>query len=118
MYVGKTPLAQLMGFLPWSTFFSIVARYGGDHQVRSLPCTDQFRALVFVQLTYRESLRDIEACLAPQSVKLCHMGIRSLVAGVPNVLPRIWFYLSAHLHGHVHADGFKILVNYFAFIGG
>jgi len=77
MYVGKTLFAQLMDFLPWTTFARIVTRYGGDHRVRNLPCTDQFRVLVFAQLTYRESLRDIEACLAAQSAKLYHMGIRS-----------------------------------------
>jgi len=77
MYVGKTLFAQLMDFLPWTTFSRIVNRYGGNHRVRSLPCAEQFRVLVFAQLTYRESLRDIEACLAAQSAKLYHMGIRS-----------------------------------------
>lgn len=77
MYVGKTLFAQLMDFLPWTTFSRIVDRYGGNYRVRSLSCTDQFRALVFAQLTYRESLRDIEACLTAQSAKLYHMGIRS-----------------------------------------
>jgi hypothetical protein len=77
MYVGKTLFAQLMDFLPWTTFSRIVTRYGGNHRVRSLPCAEQFRVLVFAQLTYRESLRDIEACLAAQSAKLYHMGIRS-----------------------------------------
>jgi len=77
MYVGKTLFAQLMDFLPWTTFTRIVDRYGGNYRVRSLSCTDQFRALVFAQLTYRESLRDIEACLTAQSAKLYHMGIRS-----------------------------------------
>ncbi len=77
MYVGKTLFAQLMDFLPWSTFTRIVDRYGGNYRVRSLLCADQFRALVFAQLTYRESLRDIEACLTAQSAKLYHMGIRS-----------------------------------------
>ncbi|MCP3689747.1 MAG: IS4 family transposase [Gammaproteobacteria bacterium] len=77
MYVGKTLFAQLMDFLPWSTFTRIVDRYGGNYRVRSLSCADQFRALVFAQLTYRESLRDIEACLTAQSAKLYHMGIRS-----------------------------------------
>jgi len=79
MYVGKTLFAQLMDFLPWTTFARIVTRYGGNYRVRSLPCTDQFRVLIFAQLTYRESLRDIEACLAAQSAKLYHMGIRSPV---------------------------------------
>lgn len=79
MYVGKTLFSQIMDFLPWTTFSRIVSRYGGNHRVRTLPCTDQFRILAFAQLTYRESLRDIEACLAAQSAKLYHLGIRSPV---------------------------------------
>jgi IS4 transposase len=79
MYVGHTLFAQLMDYLPWTTFTRIVARYGGDHRVRTLPCTEHFRILAFAQLTYRESLRDIEACLSAQTAKLYHMGIRSPV---------------------------------------
>ena len=77
MYTGKTLFAQLMDFLPWTTFSRIVDRYDGDRRVRTLPCTEQFRVMAFAQLTYRESLRDIEACLSAQSAKLYHMGIRS-----------------------------------------
>jgi Domain of unknown function (DUF4372)/Transposase DDE domain len=76
MNLGKTLFAQLMDFLPWSTFARIVARHGGDRYVKSLNCTDQFRAMAFAQLTYRESLRDIEACLAAQAAKRYHMGFR------------------------------------------
>jgi len=65
-----------MDFLPWKTFHRVVARYGGNHRVRTLPCSDHFRILAFAQLTYRESLRDIEACLTAQAGKLYHMGIR------------------------------------------
>lgn len=79
MYTGKTLFAQLMDFLPWTTFARIVTRYGGDHRVRTLPCTEHFGILAFAQLTYRESLRDIEACLSAQAAKLYHMGIRSPV---------------------------------------
>jgi len=64
MYTGKTLFAQLMDFLPWTTFNRIVIHYSGDHRVRTLTCTEQFRILAFAQLTYRESLRDIEVCLA------------------------------------------------------
>ena len=60
MNLGKTLLAQLMEFVPWTRFARIVARYGGDSRVRSLSCTEQFRAMAFAQLTFRESLRDIE----------------------------------------------------------
>jgi len=77
MYTGKTLFAQLMDFLPWTTFTRIVERYGGNHRVRTLPCAEHFRILAFAQLTYRESLRDIEACFTAQSAKLYHMGIRS-----------------------------------------
>ena len=77
MYTGKTLFAQIMDFLPWKTFHRLVCRYNGDHRIRTLPCTEHFRALAFAQLTYRESLRDIEACLSAQSAKLYHMGIGS-----------------------------------------
>jgi hypothetical protein len=80
MYVGKTLFAQVMEFLPWKTFHRIVNRYGGDYRTRSLSCTEQFRVMAFAQLTYRESLRDIEVCLAAQSGKLYHMGIGAAVA--------------------------------------
>ena len=76
MYAGKTLFAQLMEFLPWTTFARIVARYGGDSGVRTLSCAEHFRAMAFAQLTYRESLRDIEACLSAQTAKLYHMGFR------------------------------------------
>ena len=64
MYTGKTLFAQIMDFLPWKTFHRLVSRYDGDHRIRTLPCAEHFRALAFAQLTYRESLRDIEACLS------------------------------------------------------
>ena len=74
MNTGKTLFAQLMDFLPWKTFSRIVARYDGDSGVRTLSCGEQYRAMAFAQLTYRESLRDIETCLAVQASKLYHMG--------------------------------------------
>ena len=52
-----------MEFVPWTTFARLVERYGGDHRVRTLTCAEQYRAMAFAQLTYRESLRDIETCL-------------------------------------------------------
>ena len=69
-----------MDFLPWKSFHRIVARHGGDHRVRTLSCAEHFRILAFAQLTYRESLRDIEACLSAQAAKLYHMGIREAVS--------------------------------------
>ena len=79
MNAGKLLFAQLMDFLPWTSFARSVARCGGDRKVRSLTCAEQFRAMAFAQLTYRESLRDIEACLNSQPSKLYPMGFRSPV---------------------------------------
>ena len=76
MHTGNTLFAQLMDFLPWTTFTRIVNRYGGDYKVRTLRCTEHYRVMAFAQLTYRESLRDIEACLSAQPAKLYHMGFR------------------------------------------
>jgi len=79
MNLGKTMFAQLMEFVPWTSFARIVTRYGGDSGVRSLSCAEQFRAMAFAQLTYRESLRDIETCLQANRAKLYGMGFRSPV---------------------------------------
>src|SRR6516225_423095 len=79
MNVGKTLFAQLMDFLPWSTFTRLVERYGGDHRARTLTCAEQYRAMAFAQLTFRESLRDIETCLSAQASKRYHMGFRNPV---------------------------------------
>jgi len=79
MNMGKTLFAQIMEFVPWTSFARIVARYGGDSRVRSLACTEQFRAMAFAQMTYRESLRDIETCLLANQAKLYSMGFRSPV---------------------------------------
>lgn len=79
MYTGNTLFSQLMNFLPWKTFHRIVTRYGGDHRVRTLSCSEQYRVMAFAQLTFRESLRDIETCLSVQASKLYHMGLREPV---------------------------------------
>lgn len=76
MYIGKTLFAQVMDFLPWKTFHRIVDRCDGDRYVKSMTCAEQFRVMAFAQLTYRESLRDIEACLSAQAAKHYHMGFR------------------------------------------
>ena len=76
MNLGKTLFAQLMDFLPWKTFHRIVDRHDGDRYVKSMTCAEQFRVMAFAQLTYRESLRDIEVGLSAQSAKLYHMGFR------------------------------------------
>jgi Domain of unknown function (DUF4372)/Transposase DDE domain len=80
MHQGKLVFAQLMAHLPLSTFRRCVARYDGEHKVKSFSCLDQFYAMAFAQLTFRESLRDIEACLATQGRRLYHLGFRSPVA--------------------------------------
>ncbi|MGH7926612.1 MAG: IS4 family transposase [Candidatus Binatia bacterium] len=80
MHSGRLVFAQLMTHLPLTTFRRCVARYRGGHKVKSFSCLDQFLVLAFAQLTYRESLRDIEASLRAQANKLYHMGIRGGIA--------------------------------------
>ena len=80
MHTGKLVFAQVMEHLPLTTFRRCVARHHGEHKVKRFSCLDQYLCMAFAQLTYRESLRDIEACLRAQSFKLYHMGIRSHVA--------------------------------------
>jgi len=80
MHQGKLVFAQLTEHLPLTTFRRCVARYRGEHKVKSFSCLDQFLCMAFAQLTYRESLRDIEACLRAQRTKLYHLGIRANVA--------------------------------------
>jgi hypothetical protein len=80
MNEGKYAFAQVMEHLPLSTFHRCVARYSGTYKVKRFSCLDQYLAMAFAQLTYRESLRDIEACLRTQSSKLYHLGFRSTVA--------------------------------------
>jgi hypothetical protein len=75
MNVGKTLFAQVMEFVPWKTFARIIERHKGDAGVRTLGCADLFRIMAFSQLTWRESLRDIEVCLEANQSKLFHMGI-------------------------------------------
>jgi len=77
MYAGKLVFAQVMEHLPLHTFRRIVTRYAGDRKVKSFSCLDQFLSMAFAQLTFRESLRDIEACLRAQQSKLYHLGIRA-----------------------------------------
>src|ERR687895_408364 len=80
MHTGKLVFAQLMEHLPLTTFRRCVARYSGHHKVKRFTCLDQYLSMAFAQLTFRESLRDIEACLRAQSSKLYHLGIRGAVA--------------------------------------
>jgi len=80
MNQGKLVFAQLMQHLPLTTFRRCVRRYHGERKVHSFSCLDQFLSMAFAQLTFRESLRDIEACLRAQRSKLYHLGLRSVVA--------------------------------------
>ena len=80
MNIGRTVFAQLMDHVPSYEFHKCVTRYRGDGHLRSFSCWDQFLAMAFAQLTYRESLRDIEACLRSMTSKLYHIGLRGNVA--------------------------------------
>lgn len=77
MNVGKTLFAQIMGFVPWTSFGRIVDRYSGNAGVRSMNCAEQFRVMAFAQLTWRESLRDIEVTLAANQNRLYAIGLRN-----------------------------------------
>ena len=80
MNVGRTVFAQLFDHLPSYEFQKCVTRYRGDYQQKTFSCWDQYLAMTFAQLTYRDSLRDIEACLRSMQGKLYHMGFRGKVA--------------------------------------
>lgn len=80
MYSGKLIFTQVLEHVPPHSFRRCVQRYQGDRYIKRFTCQDQFRVMAFAQLSYRESLRDIEVCLGAQQSKLYHMGIRSTVA--------------------------------------
>ena len=80
MNMGQTLFAQVMAHVPWKTFDRIIERFKGDAGVRTLECADLFRVMAFAQLTWRESLRDIEICLKANRTKLFHMGIKNVPA--------------------------------------
>ena len=80
MNIGRTIFSQLIDYLPTHDFRCCVARYNGNKNVRSFSCMDQYLCMAFAQLTYRESLRDIESCLRAMQSKLYHMGIRGKIS--------------------------------------
>jgi len=80
MYSGKIVFSQIMDFLPLHEFRKCVKRYRGHYKVKTFSCLDQFLSMSFAQLTYRESLRDVEVCLRSMKNKLYHMGIRSQIS--------------------------------------
>ena len=80
MNTGRTIFSQVMDFIPLNEFRHCVERYQGNYKIKSFSCGDQFLCMAFAQLTYRESLRDIQACLRAAQQKLYHMGIRGKVS--------------------------------------
>ena len=80
MNFGQTIFSQLMDFIPAYDFNQCVKRYNGNYKIKNFTCWEQFLCMAFAQLTYRESLRDIQACLRAANKKLYHMGIRSKVS--------------------------------------
>ena len=80
MSTGWLVFAQLTAHLPLTAFRRCVARYKGDHKIKSFTCLEQLLVMIFAQLSFRESLRDIESCFRAQPDKLYHMGLRPHVA--------------------------------------
>ena len=105
MNSGKTVFSQLMEFLPLYEFRKCVNRYDGEYKVKNFSCMDQFLCMAFAQLTYRESLRDIEACLRSMRSRLYHMGIRSRVSR--NTLSNA----NAQRDWHIYADFAQVLIH-------
>lgn len=104
MNLGRTVFSQLLNFLPTYQFQICVDRYQGNRYVKEFSCWDQFLCLAFAQLTYRESLRDIEACLRAQQPKLYHMGFRGQVSR--NTLA----HANEHRDWRIYADFAQILI--------
>jgi hypothetical protein len=102
---GKSIFSQLTDFLPWTQFQECVARYQGNYKLKSFSCWDQFLCMAFAQLTYRESLRDIEACLRANQTKLYHMGIRGRVSR--NTLANA----NSARDWRIYADFAQVLIN-------
>jgi len=104
MNAGRTIFSQLMDFLPVNDFRQCVERYNGNYKIKSFSCWDQFLCMAFAQLTYRESLRDIQACLRAARQKLYHMGIRGKVSR--NTLA----HANQVRDWHIYADFAQILI--------
>jgi len=104
MNLGRTVFSQLLDYLPTYQFQLCVDRYQGDRYVKDFSCWDQFLCLAFAQLTYRESLRDIEACLRSQRAKLYHMGFRGRISR--NTLA----HANEKRHWRIFADFARVLI--------
>ena len=105
MYQGQTVFSQIIDFLPIKKFRRCVDRYNGNYRVRSFTCFDQFLCMAFAQLTYRESLRDIESCLQAMRGKLYHMGIRG------NVSRSTIAYANENRDWRIHCDFAQVLIH-------
>lgn len=105
MYSGRLVFSQIMDFMPTDDFHKCVDRYHGNYKVQNFSCLDQFRCMAFAQLTFRESLRDIEVCLRSIRSKLYHMGIRSTIAR--NTLANA----NRNRDWRIYADVAQILIN-------
>jgi hypothetical protein len=105
VYDGPTVFSQVIGFLPIKKFRRCVNRYGGNYRARSFTCYDQFLCMAFAQLTYRESLRDIECCLRAMHGKLYHMGIRGKVSRSTLA------YSNENRDWRIYCDFAQILIN-------
>ncbi len=106
MNTGRTVFSQIMDYFPMHEFRKCVKRYRGNYKVKSFSCLDQFLCMAFAQLTYRESLRDIEACLRSRQNKLFHMGIRGRVSR--NTLA----HANETRDWRIYADFAQVLVNH------
>jgi hypothetical protein len=104
MHIGKTVFAQMMEFLPPYEFQKCVERYQGKYKIQSFSCWDQFLSMAFAQLTYRESLRDIQACLRGNQQKLYHMGFRG------NVSRNTLAHVNQTRDWRIYADFAQILI--------
>ena len=105
MNAGRTVFAQIMDFLPLNEFRKCIARYDGQHKVQSFSCMDQFLCMAFAQLSYRESLRDIEACLRAVPSKRYHMGIRG------NIARSTLAYANETRDWRIYADFAQVLIH-------
>lgn len=105
MNTGRTIFAQLLDFLPIHTFRKCVERYRGNYQVKNFSCWNQYLCMAFAQLTYRESLRDIESCLRAMKKKLYHMGIRCKVSRSTLA------YTNENRDWHIYADFAQVLIH-------
>ena len=105
MYTGRLIFSQLMDFLPMHQFRRCVDKYHGNYRMRSFSCLDQFLSMAFAQLSYRESLRDIESCLRAMHNKLYHLGIRARVS------KSTLAYANENRDWRIYADFAQVLIH-------